>query len=115
MKISKLFNYSTDMCLNGQGTTIVSHDLKGMYTILYLYLLMPKPKRVTNSFWIIIFMWSMKRLDMYAQESPIFFFWVGGEGRRGALLSPMCFLSIPIEFSRGSLQISDIFAIAPHF
>jgi hypothetical protein len=92
---------------------IGSHDLKGMYTILYLYLPMPEPKRVTNSFWIIIFMWSMRRLDMHAQESPIFFFWVGGEGR--ALLSPMCFLSIPIEFPRGSLQVSNIFAIAPHF
>jgi hypothetical protein len=91
LNISNLFIYLTDMCWNGQGTTILSHDLKWMYTILYLYLLMPRPKRVTNSFWIIIFMWSMRRLDMYAQESPFFFFWVGGEGRRGGFVIPNVF------------------------
>jgi hypothetical protein len=49
------------------------------------------------------------------KKAQFFSFGLGARGGEGALLSPMCFLSIPIEFPRGSLQISDIFAIAPHF
>ncbi len=64
-----------------------------------------------------IFMWPM-RSPTCTQESPIFFFWVWGEGWWGEnfLSSPMCSHQVPIKFPpRFLLYSPKMFPITSHF
>jgi hypothetical protein len=69
----------------------------------------PKPKMVKHNFRTIIFMWSMRRLNMHLGRPNLFSFGFGGSG---VFAFPISSHYIPLKFAMCSCRCS---LIAPHF